>query len=59
MFRGLNTKLGLREVGVTALQDSVPLPVFLSDPRNPYTKLEEDLFIKYYFLAQVTLRTHL
>jgi len=54
---GLTGELGLQVPRITALQDSVPLPLFLSDFRDQSTKSDEDLFIEYHFLAQITLRT--
>jgi hypothetical protein len=44
-------------VGIMDLQDSVPLPRFLSEPGDHVIKTDGDLFIEYNFLAQVTLRT--
>jgi hypothetical protein len=54
---GLAIELDLDVVGIIALQDSVPLPMFLTEAGVHSTKTEDDLFIEYHFLAQVTLRT--
>jgi hypothetical protein len=54
---GLSVELGLDTVGIIDLQDSMPLPLFLSKPGDYATKSEGDLFIEYHFLAQATLRT--
>ncbi len=43
--------------GILELQDSVPLPRFLPEPGEHVIKSEDDLFVEYHFLAQVTLRT--
>jgi hypothetical protein len=43
--------------GILELQDSVPLPRFLSEPGDHVIKTDNDLFVECHFLAQVTLRT--
>ncbi|PQE23421.1 hypothetical protein CJF30_00010494 [Rutstroemia sp. NJR-2017a BBW] len=50
-------ELGLEVPGVAALEDSVPLPLFLSHFRDQVPKHDDELFIEYHFLAQITLRT--
>jgi len=47
----------LDSTGIMELQDSVPLPQFLSEPGDHVIKIDGDLFVEYHFLAQVTLRT--
>ena len=54
---GLTGELGMDSTGILDLQDYVPLPRFLSEPGNHVIKTDDDLFIQYHFLAQVTLRT--
>lgn len=54
---GLTGELGMDSTGILDLQDSVPLPRFLSEPGDHVIKTHDDLFIEYHFLAQVTLRT--
>ncbi|RDW92225.1 hypothetical protein BP5796_01619 [Coleophoma crateriformis] len=53
----LKGELGLDLPGITALQDSVPLPVFLSDKIVPKGEPEHELFVEYHFLAQITLKS--
>jgi hypothetical protein len=57
LIRGTSGELGLDLPGITALQDSVPLPLFLSDSADQDMKTDMDLFVEYHFLAQITLRT--
>ncbi|KAL3422158.1 hypothetical protein PVAG01_06314 [Phlyctema vagabunda] len=57
MEGGLTGELGLDLPAVQTLQDSVPLPLFLSEPSQLSSKTNDDLIIEYYFLAQITLRT--
>ncbi|RDW73178.1 hypothetical protein BP6252_07085 [Coleophoma cylindrospora] len=54
---GLTGELGLELPGITAIQDSVPLPIFLSDETALKDKTDNDFFIEYHFLAQITLRS--
>jgi hypothetical protein len=56
-FSGLTGEMGLEVPGITELEDSVPLPLFLSNFKDQNTKSDIDLFIEYHFLAQITLRT--
>ncbi|KAI9742357.1 MAG: hypothetical protein M1818_003890 [Claussenomyces sp. TS43310] len=53
---GPTNELGLNRTGITELQDSVPLPLFLSESTGRI-KTEEELFVEYHFLAQITMRT--
>ncbi|RDW87600.1 hypothetical protein BP5796_03294 [Coleophoma crateriformis] len=53
----LKGELGLELPGITAIQDSVPLPIFLSDEIALKDKTDNDFFIEYHFLAQITLRS--
>ncbi|PQE30552.1 hypothetical protein CJF32_00010066 [Rutstroemia sp. NJR-2017a WRK4] len=57
LFAGLAGELGLEVPGIAALEDSVPLPLFLSHFRDQVPKNDDELFIEYHFLAQITLRT--
>lgn len=54
---GPTGELGLDPTGIADLQDSVPLPLFLSDLTELDHKTDDDLFIEYHFLAQITMRT--
>ncbi|XMA13627.1 hypothetical protein WAI453_006418 [Rhynchosporium graminicola] len=54
---GLSGEMGLEVAGISALEDSVPLPLFISGFRDQATKSDDELFIEYHFLAQITLRT--
>ncbi|RDW79832.1 hypothetical protein BP6252_04470 [Coleophoma cylindrospora] len=53
----LKGELGLDVPGITGIQDSVPLPVFLSDKIAPKGEPEHELFVEYHFLAQITLKS--
>lgn len=55
--RELDGELGIDFSRISALQDSVPLPVFLSDFQDQHTKSDAELFIEYHFLALISLRT--
>ena len=48
--------MGLTSTGITDLENSVPLPLFLSNSLLQGANAEEELFIEYHFLAQITLR---
>lgn len=48
--------MGLTSTGITDLENSVPLPLFLSNSLLQDSNTEEELFIEYHFLAQITLR---
>jgi len=48
-------ELGLSRTGIVGLQDSVPLPLFISKPED-MPKTDREVFIQYHFLAQITLK---
>lgn len=49
-------ELGLKRSGLSELQDSIPLPSFTNTSED-VPETDEDLFVQYNFLAQITLRT--
>jgi hypothetical protein len=53
---GLVIELGLSSTGITELENAVPLPLFLSNSIPEKSNTDEDLFVEYHFLAQITLR---
>lgn len=56
IYSGVAGELGLESVGIVELQDSVPLPLFRSEPGSYIIKTDGDVFVEYHFLAQVTLQ---
>ena len=55
MYSAPSKELGLEQPCLTQLQDSIPLPLFLT--YDSHTKTEEDLLGEQYILANITLRT--
>ena len=55
MYSAPTKELGQKQSCLTQLQDSIPLPLFLTHDLD--TKTEEDLLGEQYILANITLRT--
>jgi hypothetical protein len=53
---GLTSTIGLASTGITDLENSVPLPLFLSNSLPEKSTSDNELFIELHFLAQITLR---